>query len=80
MKSEFPPNGLTWALIDKRCLRHKFAMFLSNDGNFKLQRKRKVDDPDDIALNGGNAYFPEDSKYKDYLSQLGPSDDVRVLW
>jgi hypothetical protein len=52
-------------------------LFLSSDGNFKLQRKRKVDDPDDVALNGGHAYFPEDSEYQEYVSQLAPSDDVR---
>jgi hypothetical protein len=50
---------------------------VSSDGNFKLQRKRKVDDPDDVALNGGNAYFPEDAEYQEYVSQLKPSDDVR---
>ncbi|KAJ7912440.1 hypothetical protein B0H13DRAFT_1613667 [Mycena leptocephala] len=55
--------------------RHLYTLFLSSDGNFKLQRKRKVDDPDDVALNGGNAYFPEDSEYQKYVSQLGPSDD-----
>ncbi|KAJ7035891.1 hypothetical protein C8F04DRAFT_954397 [Mycena alexandri] len=57
--------------------RHKYTMFLSSDGNFKLQRKRKVDDPDDIALNAGNAYFVEDSEYQGYVSKVGPADDVR---
>ncbi|KAJ7610530.1 hypothetical protein B0H17DRAFT_1221284 [Mycena rosella] len=55
--------------------RHTVTLFLSSDGNFKLQRKRKVDDPDDFALNGGNAYFPEDTQYKLYVSELGPEDD-----
>ncbi|KAJ6619149.1 hypothetical protein B0H10DRAFT_2217021 [Mycena sp. CBHHK59/15] len=31
--------------------RHKFTLFLSADGNFKMQRKNKCDDPDDVALN-----------------------------
>ncbi|KAJ6527320.1 hypothetical protein DFH09DRAFT_935635 [Mycena vulgaris] len=55
--------------------KHKFTQFLSSDGNFKLQRKRKVDDPDDFALNGGNAYFPEDNLYKVYVEGIGPADD-----
>ncbi|KAJ7261480.1 hypothetical protein C8J57DRAFT_1634447 [Mycena rebaudengoi] len=54
---------------------HKHTLFLSSDGNFKLQRKRKVDDPDDVALNAGNAYFPEDSQYRSYVAQIGPADD-----
>ncbi|KAJ6631636.1 hypothetical protein B0H10DRAFT_1938469 [Mycena sp. CBHHK59/15] len=33
--------------------RHKFTLFLSADGNFKMQRKNKRDDPDDVALNYG---------------------------
>ncbi|KAJ7681689.1 hypothetical protein B0H17DRAFT_942799 [Mycena rosella] len=67
--------------IDKATLdalmqhRHTVTLFLSSDGNFKLQRKRKVDDPDDFALNSGNAYFPEDTQYKLYVSELGPEDD-----
>ncbi|KAJ7609366.1 hypothetical protein DFH06DRAFT_1346392 [Mycena polygramma] len=58
--------------------RHLYTFFLSSDGNFKLQRKRKVDDPDDVALNGGNAYFPEDTRYQAYVKELqkqGPADD-----
>ncbi|KAJ6522886.1 hypothetical protein B0H19DRAFT_1345812 [Mycena capillaripes] len=55
--------------------RHLYTLFLSSDGNFKLQRKRKVDDHDDVALNGGNAYFLEDSKYRQYISEIGPADD-----
>ncbi|KAJ7453629.1 hypothetical protein B0H11DRAFT_1740870 [Mycena galericulata] len=59
--------------------KHKYMLQLSSDGNFKLQRKKKVDDPDDFALNGGNAYFPEDTQYRDYVSRQSPADDVRVL-
>ncbi|KAJ7213692.1 hypothetical protein C8J57DRAFT_1602006 [Mycena rebaudengoi] len=57
------------------CEQHKFSLFLSSDGNFKLQRKRKVDDPDDVALNAGNAYFPEDTQYQKYVAEIRPSDD-----
>ncbi|KAJ7777666.1 hypothetical protein DFH07DRAFT_951315 [Mycena maculata] len=37
--------------------KHKFTLYLSTDGNFKLQRKNKCDDPDDMALNDGHGYF-----------------------
>lgn len=70
--------------VDMRRLRHKYTLFVSSDGNFKLQRKRKTDDPDDVALNGGDAYFPNDSKYQEYAAKIGPADDVclsrRNLW
>lgn len=56
--------------------RHLYTLFLSSDGNFKLQRKKKVDDRDDIALNEGNAYFPKDDEYQDYVSKIGLADDV----
>ncbi|KAJ7723265.1 hypothetical protein B0H16DRAFT_1737330 [Mycena metata] len=55
--------------------KHKYTLFLSSDGNFKLQRKRKVDDPDDVALNDGNAYFPDDTTYKKYVAVMGRHDD-----
>ncbi|KAK6992758.1 hypothetical protein R3P38DRAFT_141697 [Favolaschia claudopus] len=57
--------------------KHKHTLFLSVDGNFKLQRKRKTaEDPDDVALNEGNAYFPEDTKYRKYVREVRPSDEV----
>ncbi|GLB39022.1 hypothetical protein LshimejAT787_0601840 [Lyophyllum shimeji] len=46
---------------------HKYTLFLSTDGNFRLQRKNKNDDPDDTALNDGNAYFVPTEAYKEYL-------------
>ncbi|KAF8205918.1 hypothetical protein K438DRAFT_2014304 [Mycena galopus ATCC 62051] len=52
--------------------RHKFTLFLSVDGNFKLQRKYKRDDPNDFALNDGNGYFVETEDYKQYLKIAKP--------
>ncbi|KAJ6526481.1 hypothetical protein DFH09DRAFT_1095195 [Mycena vulgaris] len=54
---------------------HKFTLFVSADGNFKLQRKNKRDDPDDYALNGGNGYFVETEEYKEYLKVAKPVED-----
>jgi hypothetical protein len=59
--------------------RHKYTMFLSTDGNFRLQQKHKHDDPDDVALNKGSAYFVENSQYKKYLSVVRPCDEVHNI-
>ncbi|KAJ6535032.1 hypothetical protein B0H19DRAFT_964179 [Mycena capillaripes] len=59
--------------------KHKFTLYLSTDGNFKLQRKNKRDDPDDVALNAGNSYFVETEEYKRYLSLVKPSEDVSTV-
>ncbi len=56
---------------------HKYTLFLSVDGNFRLQRKNKKEDPDDVALNNGRAYFVKSEDFNDYLSIVQPSDDVR---
>lgn len=53
MKSEFYISNCHNADVKYR---HKYTLFISADGNFRLQRKRKNDDPDDLALNGGR--FP----------------------
>ena len=56
--------------------RHKYTLFISADGNFRLQRKHKKDDPDDVALNSGRAYFVESERYKTYLEFIGQGKDV----
>ncbi|KAJ7504835.1 hypothetical protein B0H11DRAFT_2343124 [Mycena galericulata] len=53
----------------------QFTLYLSVDGNFKLQRKNKRDDPDDVALNDGRGYFVETEAYKQYLSVVKPTED-----
>jgi hypothetical protein len=57
--------------------RHKYTLFLSVDGNFRLQRKKKRDDPDDVAINKGNAYFADSADLNEYLAHVSPKDDVR---
>ncbi|KAJ6559495.1 hypothetical protein DFH09DRAFT_1316801 [Mycena vulgaris] len=56
--------------------RHKFTLFLSVDGNFKLQRKNKRDDPDDVALNAGAGYFVETEEYRRYVKLAKPTEDL----
>ena len=49
---------------------HKFTLFISADGNFRLQRKDKKGDPDDVALNGGNGYCVDVGPYKAYVQVI----------
>ncbi|KAJ3562223.1 hypothetical protein NP233_g9711 [Leucocoprinus birnbaumii] len=49
---------------------HLFTLFLSLDGNFQLQRKRKNNDPNDVALNDGHAYFVEHSAFKAHMESV----------
>jgi hypothetical protein len=56
--------------------RHKYTLYLSVDGNFRLQRKNKTDDPDDVALNKGNGYFVENNAFKEYNKIVGETNDV----
>ncbi|KAJ7907161.1 hypothetical protein B0H13DRAFT_1879876 [Mycena leptocephala] len=60
----------------QRVRRHKYKLYLSGDGNFKLQRKNKCDDPDDVALNAGNGYFVETEEYQRYLKLVKPTEDA----
>ncbi|KAJ3576610.1 hypothetical protein NP233_g319 [Leucocoprinus birnbaumii] len=50
---------------------HIYTLYVSADGNFRLQRKRKNDDPDDKGLNKGNAYFVNDDSFQEYLESQG---------
>jgi len=52
---------------------------LSTDGNFRLQRKHKNGDPDDVALNQGNGYFVENAQYKEYLACVQPESQVSTV-
>ncbi|TFK60153.1 hypothetical protein BDN72DRAFT_779774 [Pluteus cervinus] len=54
---------------------HKYTLFLSLDGNFRLQRANKRHDPDDVALVDGHAYFVNDSRYREYLKGVAPSSE-----
>lgn len=57
-------------------LRHIIQLFLALDGNFRLQKKKKNDDPDDVALMDGHAYFPHDATFRDYIKRVGDSKEV----
>ncbi|KAJ3560175.1 hypothetical protein NP233_g11008 [Leucocoprinus birnbaumii] len=48
---------------------HIYTLFLSIDGNFCIQRKRK-DDPNDKALGVGRGYFVENDAFKAYFKDL----------
>ncbi|KAK6980699.1 hypothetical protein R3P38DRAFT_2579553 [Favolaschia claudopus] len=58
--------------------KHKFTLYLSVDGNFKLQKKNKQSrqDPDDFALNDGHGYFVETKEFEEYLSVVRPEPET----
>lgn len=66
----------TSLFVDNAHYSHKYTLFLSVDGNFRLQRKNKRGDPDDMVLNRGNAYFVGSDDFKKYLAHVKPMDDV----
>ncbi|KAF8576795.1 hypothetical protein K439DRAFT_1366257, partial [Ramaria rubella] len=45
------------------------------DGNFKAQKKKKNDDPNNISLGNSNGYFAEDQTYQKYLNESGESQE-----
>ncbi|KAF5347890.1 hypothetical protein D9756_010191 [Leucocoprinus leucothites] len=49
---------------------HLYTLFLSLDGNYRLQRKRKNNDPHDSALNAGHAYFVESNAFKQHMTKV----------
>lgn len=52
---------------------------MAEDGCHKFQKKKKIGDPDDISLVGDAGYFPDNSKYKDYLDHVKDNTEVRNL-
>ncbi|KAJ3565598.1 hypothetical protein NP233_g7533 [Leucocoprinus birnbaumii] len=46
---------------------HTLTLFLSLDGNYWLNQKFKNSDPNDVALNKGNAYFVDHDVFQEYL-------------
>ncbi|KAL0564209.1 hypothetical protein V5O48_017844 [Marasmius crinis-equi] len=50
---------------------HLASAFWSMDGHFGLQRKNKIDDPDDVSLLEGRGMFPEDEWFRELLSKHG---------
>jgi hypothetical protein len=51
-------------------------LFISVDGNFRLQRKRKNDDLHDKGLNAGNGYFVNGTLFAEYLKGLEATEVV----
>jgi hypothetical protein len=45
--------------------------YIMLDGNFCLQQKKKPSDADDLALNGGHAYFVNNKGFQEYLDAIG---------
>ncbi|KAF6750008.1 hypothetical protein DFP72DRAFT_851984 [Ephemerocybe angulata] len=58
--------------------KHKYTLFISADGNYRLQRKAKNDDPDDVALNEGHGCFADTQKYQEWLKSQDEVDDTGI--
>ncbi|KAF6747941.1 hypothetical protein DFP72DRAFT_853943 [Ephemerocybe angulata] len=58
--------------------KHKYTLFISADGNYRLQRKAKNDDPDDVALNDGHGCFARAQDYQKWLSSQDEVDDTGI--
>ncbi|THU94665.1 hypothetical protein K435DRAFT_667945 [Dendrothele bispora CBS 962.96] len=61
--------------VDEDEWKHVETLFLSADGHFGLQRKSKVEDPDDVALTGDMGLFPEERVYAEYVSKVQDSTE-----
>ncbi|KAF8520555.1 hypothetical protein JB92DRAFT_2786172 [Gautieria morchelliformis] len=58
--------------------RYIHQRWLSIDGNFSAQKKKKQDDPDDVTLGEGHGYCAESSAYWTYLSEIGETPEVNA--
>ena len=52
---------------------------LGGDGNSKLQKKMKHDDPDDVSLGEGDAFYVPDCLIKPYLDEIDQEPQVRAV-
>ncbi|TFK59425.1 hypothetical protein BDN72DRAFT_780779 [Pluteus cervinus] len=66
----YPPCSFLTHLVS-----HKYTLYLSMDGNFRLQRLNKRQDPDDVALNNGTGCFVKYDEYREYLKGVSPSEE-----
>ncbi|KAK1228972.1 hypothetical protein PQX77_007982 [Marasmius sp. AFHP31] len=55
--------------------RHKYMRFFAIDGCHSAQHLKKRDDPDDIALNAGAAYFGPRAAFQEYASKQTEEPD-----
>ncbi|KAK1222462.1 hypothetical protein PQX77_014667 [Marasmius sp. AFHP31] len=56
--------------VDEEFL-HLATAFWSLNGHFRLQRKQKIDDPNDVSLLEGSAMFPKDKWFNDIMAKHG---------
>lgn len=58
--------------------RHLHQWRLTADGNHQCNKYQKHNDPDDISLFKGNAYFPTQQNYLQYLEAFPQKFQVEV--
>ncbi|KAF7967636.1 hypothetical protein HWV62_33617 [Athelia sp. TMB] len=57
-------------------IRYLFALFLGNDANFRMVRKKVSSEAADPSLSEGWSYFCEMTKYRDHLAKYGDQKEV----
>ncbi|KAK7024355.1 hypothetical protein VNI00_016409 [Paramarasmius palmivorus] len=62
-------------VMNEEEFKHLFTLFLSADGHFGLQRKKKPDDPDDVALIAHMGLFADILEYRDYCKRAPNSTE-----
>jgi hypothetical protein len=69
---EFIPNFTSMTLFRS----HLNQCQRTLDGNHQCNQFNKNNDPDDVSLCAGKAYFPEHQEYQSYLAKVPTSREV----
>lgn len=65
---------------DYKYFRYLFALFLGNDANFRMVRKKVSSEEADPTLSAGWSYFCEMTKYREHLAKYGDQKEVVSHW
>ncbi|KAF7977625.1 hypothetical protein HWV62_3024 [Athelia sp. TMB] len=57
-------------------IQYLFALFLGNDANFRMVRKKVSSEAADPTLSEGWSYFCETTKYREHLAKYGDQKEV----
>jgi hypothetical protein len=57
--------------------RYIHKKWLGTDGNYRTDKKIKVNDPDDIALTGCRGVFAEDTSFRTYLRRVETEKPIK---
>lgn len=63
-------------LSTNQSFRFLFALFLGNDANFRMVRRKVSSEAADPTLSAGWSYFCETTKYRAHLEKYGNQKEV----